>query len=66
MGIGDGGNELGMGKLLEAMLNQEESLRIPNIEEIACVVPSTFAIVCSVCDWGGFALTGFFFFFFHI
>jgi hypothetical protein len=56
IGVGDGGNELGMGKLLDAMLSEDEATRIPLIEEIACVVPATFAIVCSVCDWGGFAL----------
>ena len=47
-----------MGKLLSSMLNpQREEDRIPLIEDIACVIPASHAIVCSVCDWGGMALS---------
>ncbi|XP_047466106.1 D-glutamate cyclase, mitochondrial isoform X2 [Mugil cephalus] len=50
-GIGDGGNELGMGKLKERV----ESL-MPNGSLIACDVPADYAITAGVSNWGGYAV----------
>ena len=50
--IGDGGNEVGMGKVY----HQVATSSIPNGEVIACVVPTDHLIVCSVSNWGGYAL----------
>ena len=52
VGIGDGGNEVGMGKVLHKILPSS----IPNAMEIACIVPSDHLIVASVSNWGGYAL----------
>ena len=52
IGIGDGGNELGMGSVYQQIINS----KILNAKEIACVIPSDHTIVCSVSDWGGYAL----------
>ncbi|MEC4891911.1 MAG: DUF4392 domain-containing protein [Oscillatoria sp. PMC 1051.18] len=50
--IGDGGNELGMGKLpLELVINN-----ISQGEKITCVIPSDYLIVCGVSNWGGLGL----------
>ena len=49
--IGDGGNELGMGKVYEAVKQH-----IPLGEEIGCVVGSDFLIVSGVSNWAGYAL----------
>ncbi|KAM4541631.1 D-glutamate cyclase, mitochondrial [Odontesthes bonariensis] len=50
-GIGDGGNELGMGKLKERV----QSL-MPKGSLIACVVPADSAITAGVSNWGGYAV----------
>ncbi|KAK2825863.1 hypothetical protein Q5P01_020077 [Channa striata] len=50
-GIGDGGNELGMGKLKEKV----KSL-MPKGSLIACEVPADRAIVAGVSNWGGYAV----------
>lgn len=50
-GIGDGGNELGMGQLKEKV----KSL-MPNGSLIACVVPADYAITAGVSNWGGYAV----------
>ncbi|CAM9930762.1 unnamed protein product [Ectocarpus fasciculatus] len=50
--IGDGGNEVGMGKIYQRILDS----KIPNAKEITCVVPSDHLIVASVSNWGGYAL----------
>ncbi|KAF7649258.1 hypothetical protein LDENG_00144280 [Lucifuga dentata] len=50
-GIGDGGNELGMGKLKEKVKNL-----MPNGSIIACVVPADYAITAGVSNWGGYAV----------
>uniref|UniRef100_A0A8C7WQX4 D-glutamate cyclase n=1 Tax=Oryzias sinensis TaxID=183150 RepID=A0A8C7WQX4_9TELE len=47
-GIGDGGNELGMGKVKQ----QVKSL-MPMGEVVACDVPADFAITAGVSNWGG-------------
>ena len=51
LAIGDGGNELGMGKVLDKIHANE---KIKN--EIACVVPADYLIAASVSNWGGYAL----------
>ncbi|XP_071327423.1 D-glutamate cyclase, mitochondrial [Trachinotus anak] len=50
-GIGDGGNELGMGKVKEKV----KSL-MPNGSLIACDIPADWAITAGVSNWGGYAV----------
>ncbi|KAE8290377.1 D-glutamate cyclase, mitochondrial [Larimichthys crocea] len=50
-GIGDGGNELGMGKLKEKV----EAL-MPNGSLIACDVSADYAVTAGVSNWGGYAV----------
>ncbi|XP_060938265.1 D-glutamate cyclase, mitochondrial isoform X1 [Limanda limanda] len=50
-GIGDGGNELGMGKLKETVKNL-----MPKGSLIACDVPADYAITAGVSNWGGYAV----------
>lgn len=50
-GIGDGGNELGMGKVKEAVKKH-----IRNGDVIACDVEADFAVIAGVSNWGGYAL----------
>uniref|UniRef100_A0A3Q2YHD7 D-glutamate cyclase n=1 Tax=Hippocampus comes TaxID=109280 RepID=A0A3Q2YHD7_HIPCM len=51
IGIGDGGNELGMGKVKEKV----KSL-MPKGDLIACDVPADYAITAGVSNWGGYAV----------
>lgn len=52
IGIGDGGNEIGMGKLpLETI-----AANIPLGSEIACRTATTDLLVVGVSNWGGYAL----------
>ena len=51
--IGDGGNELGMGKVYEAIINNPSIL---NGELIAAAMPADYLIAASVSNWGGYAL----------
>jgi len=51
--IGDGGNELGMGKVIEQISNNP---KIPNGSTIGCVIPADLLISASVSNWGGYAL----------
>jgi hypothetical protein len=51
--IGDGGNELGMGKVIDQIVNNP---KISNGDKIGCVVPADFLIAASVSNWGGYAL----------
>ncbi|KAL5268780.1 hypothetical protein ACHWQZ_G002586 [Mnemiopsis leidyi] len=51
IGIGDGGNELGMGKVGESVKNN-----IPNGWTIAADVTSDYLISCGVSNWGGQAV----------
>ena len=53
IGIGDGGNEVGMGKIYSELLLDSS---IPNVKDIACIVPTTYNIAASVSNWGGYAL----------
>jgi hypothetical protein len=52
VGIGDGGNELGMGLAGWELIAD----RIPNGGAIACRVKTNHLIVCGVSNWGGWAL----------
>lgn len=52
IGIGDGGNEVGMGKMRDAVL----SSTVPMAEKVSCVVPADHLIVCGISNWGGTAL----------
>lgn len=52
IGIGDGGNEVGMGKVYNEIVNSQ----IKNAGDIACVVPCDNLIVSSVSNWGGYSL----------
>lgn len=52
IGIGDGGNEVGMGAVYDLIL----ASTIPLAETIACVVPTDHILVASVSNWGGYAL----------
>jgi hypothetical protein len=52
IGIGDGGNEIGMGKLTWDLIRRN----IPRGGLVACRVPTDHLIVCGVSNWGGYAL----------
>ena len=49
--IGDGGNELGMGKVKEQV-----EKHVKHGKEIACVVSCDYLITAGVSNWGGYAL----------
>ena len=50
--IGDGGNELGMGKVYEQVVKY-----IPHGETIACTTATDFVIVAGVSNWAGYAVS---------
>ncbi|XP_031436529.1 D-glutamate cyclase, mitochondrial isoform X2 [Clupea harengus] len=50
-GIGDGGNELGMGKVKDLV-----TAHMPNGSIIACDVAADYAITTGVSNWGGYAV----------
>jgi hypothetical protein len=52
IGIGDGGNEIGMGKIPWRTIRNN----IPNGGLIACRVPTDHLIVAGVSNWGAYAL----------
>src|SRR5262249_38377548 len=52
LGIGDGGNEIGMGKIPWNIIQRN----IPGGGPIACRVPVDQLIVCGVSNWGAYAL----------
>jgi hypothetical protein len=54
--IGDGGNELGMGKAI-----YDVKKYIKNGETIACCVPCDYLIIAGVSNWGGLAISSFLF-----
>lgn len=54
LAIGDGGNELGMGKVIDNIINNP---KIRNGEKIGCVVAADHLIAASVSNWGGYALS---------
>ncbi|RJP33153.1 MAG: DUF4392 domain-containing protein [Phycisphaerales bacterium] len=53
IGIGDGGNEIGMGRVFAATLSQ-----IAHGPEIACVVSTDYCIAAGVSNWGAYGLAG--------
>ena len=50
--VGDGGNEIGMGKLPAGLIAQH----VPNGSEIACVTPCDDLVVVGVSNWGAYGL----------
>ncbi len=52
IGIGDGGNEIGMGKIAHETVVKN----IPNGERIHCRVPTDYLVVAGVSNWGAYAL----------
>jgi hypothetical protein len=52
LGIGDGGNEIGMGKIPADVIARN----IPQGERIACRVPTDHLIVAGISNWGAYAL----------
>jgi hypothetical protein len=52
IGIGDGGNEVGMGKVYDRIVNST----VPNASTIACTISADHLLVCAVSNWGGYAL----------
>jgi uncharacterized protein YcsI (UPF0317 family) len=52
IGIGDGGNEIGMGKIPWEIIHKN----IPRGGLVACRIPTDHLIVCGVSNWGGYAL----------
>jgi hypothetical protein len=52
IGIGDGGNELGMGKIPWEVIRRN----IPGGGRVACRVPTDHLIVCGVSNWGAYGL----------
>ncbi len=53
VGIGDGGNEIGMGNVFAQTLQN-----IPNGEKLASVISTDFCIVAGVSNWGALGLVG--------
>ena len=52
IGIGDGGNEIGMGKIAWDTIRKN----IENGAMIACRVPTDYLIVAGISNWGAYAL----------
>ena len=52
IGIGDGGNEIGMGKIPWDIIRRN----IPRGGLVACRVPTDYLIVCGVSNWGAYGL----------
>ncbi len=52
LGIGDGGNEIGMGKIPWDVIDRN----VPGGGLVACRVPTRYLIVCGISNWGGYAL----------
>jgi hypothetical protein len=52
IGIGDGGNEIGMGRLPWRVIRQN----IPRGGLVACRVATDYLIVCGVSNWGAYGL----------
>jgi uncharacterized protein YcsI (UPF0317 family) len=52
IGIGDGGNEIGMGKLPWRVIQRN----VPGGGIVACRVPVDHLIVCGISNWGAYAL----------
>ena len=52
LAVGDGGNEIGMGKLPAGLIARD----VPNGEQIACVTSCDHLIVAGVSNWGAYGL----------
>lgn len=52
LGVGDGGNEIGMGKLPVGLVARH----VPNGAEIACVTSCDHLVVAGVSNWGAYGL----------
>jgi hypothetical protein len=52
IGIGDGGNEIGMGKISWEVIRRN----IPRGGLVACRVPADHLVVCGVSNWGAYGL----------
>jgi hypothetical protein len=52
VGVGDGGNEIGMGKLPRELIART----VPNGERIACVTSCDHLVVAGVSNWGAYGL----------
>jgi hypothetical protein len=52
IGIGDGGNEIGMGRIAWDVMRGN----IPNGGLVACRVPTDHLIVCGISNWGAYGL----------
>ena len=55
LAIGDGGNELGMGKVHDRITSPESKIPLNNIT--GCVIAADYLIAASVSNWGGYALS---------
>ncbi|MGB0716254.1 MAG: glutamate cyclase domain-containing protein [Phycisphaerae bacterium] len=53
IGIGDGGNEIGMGRVFAETLQT-----VPHGKQIATIVPTDFCIAAGVSNWGAYGLAG--------
>ena len=59
IGVGDGGNEIGMGKVFVAILDTADpTMPIERGAEIATAVTTDFCVVAGVSNWGAYGLTG--------
>lgn len=52
LAVGDGGNEIGMGKLPAGLVARD----VPNGEQIACVTSCDHLVVAGVSNWGAYGL----------
>src|SRR5207253_4404982 len=52
IGIGDGGNEIGMGKVPWEVIRRN----IPRGSLVACRVPVDHLVVCGISNWGAYGL----------
>jgi hypothetical protein len=52
LAVGDGGNEIGMGKLPAGLIGRT----VPNGEQIACITSCDHLVVAGVSNWGAYGL----------
>jgi hypothetical protein len=52
IGVGDGGNEIGMGRLPAGLI----ASTVPNGEKIACITSCDHLVVAGVSNWGAYGL----------
>jgi hypothetical protein len=52
IGIGDGGNEIGMGKIAWDIIRRN----VPGGGLVACRVPTDYLLVCGISNWGAYGL----------